>query len=106
MPENAIAALVCRTAKDLIDSGVVQNASEELVTLATSAADLPELYDGASASVFRVPTEEPPIKLFDRLVTCSVEDVDTYFYCLAELHKRRLRYESILSAQPFLALNK
>src|SRR4051794_25988483 len=26
-------------------------------------------------------------------------DVDTYFYCLAQLHKSRLKYELILSAQ-------
>jgi len=29
------------------------------------------------------------------------EDIDTYFRCLAELHKRRLRYEGILASQAF-----
>ncbi|MBX3414887.1 MAG: hypothetical protein KF708_19540, partial [Pirellulales bacterium] len=36
---------------------------------------------------------------FERLVTVR-DDADTYFYCLASLHKARLKYERILSTQP------
>lgn len=38
-------------------------------------------------------------KLFERLLYL-VADADTYFYCLAVLHKARLKYERILQAQP------
>ena len=37
--------------------------------------------------------------LFERLVEKGT-DADTYFYCLAALHKARLKYERILSTQP------
>jgi hypothetical protein len=39
------------------------------------------------------------LPIFERLAT-SVMDADAYFYCLATLHKARLKYERILSAQP------
>lgn len=37
--------------------------------------------------------------LFERLVTLN-KDADTYFVCLAALHKGRLKYETILRTQP------
>ncbi len=37
--------------------------------------------------------------LFERLVVIE-PDADTYFACLATLHKSRLKYESILASQP------
>jgi hypothetical protein len=36
---------------------------------------------------------------FEKLIKLR-EDADTYFYCLATLHKARLKYERILQAQP------
>lgn len=36
--------------------------------------------------------------LFERLIGLQ-QDADTYFYCLATLHKARLKYERILQAQ-------
>jgi hypothetical protein len=39
------------------------------------------------------------IALFERLVSLE-KDADAYFYCLATLHKARLKYERILQAQP------
>jgi hypothetical protein len=38
------------------------------------------------------------LSAFERLVSLR-EDADTYFYCLASLHKARLKYERILKAQ-------
>ena len=38
------------------------------------------------------------VSLFERLIGLR-EDADTYFYCLASLHKSRLKYERILKAQ-------
>ena len=56
--------------------------------------------------MIRLQTEVAPVVLFDRLVSTGVTSLDTYFYSLVELHKRRLRYESILSAQPFPRLEQ
>jgi hypothetical protein len=39
------------------------------------------------------------VALFERL-TASVADGDTYFHCLATLHKARLKYQRILETQP------
>ena len=41
-----------------------------------------------------------PLPLFERLVELE-KDADTYFACLASLHKGRLKYERILQSQPF-----
>jgi hypothetical protein len=40
----------------------------------------------------------PFIPLFEKLISVRA-DADTYFYCLATLHKARLKYERILKAQ-------
>jgi len=101
MTDGAVAALVTRTARDLVDSGVIKDPSRELHNLAVRAAELPELYDAPSASGFELTPQEPPIVLYEQLITSGVEDIDTYFRCLAELHKRRLRYEGILASQAF-----
>lgn len=39
------------------------------------------------------------LPLFERLIALE-QDADAYFYCLATLHKARLKYERILRAQP------
>ena len=43
--------------------------------------------------------------LFERLVM-SQSDTDTYFACLAAMHKARLKYERILSTQPLPTLEQ
>lgn len=43
--------------------------------------------------------------LFERLVEVS-KDADTYFACLSQLHKARLKYEKILSTQPIPTLEQ
>ena len=42
---------------------------------------------------------------FERLVT-SQADADTYFACLAAMHKARLKFERILSTQPLPTLEQ
>lgn len=106
MEDDAIAALVCRTARDIVESNALQEIPDALRILSAYAAELPELYQTPSASMIRLQTEVAPVVLFDRLVSTGVADLDTYFYSLVELHKRRLRYESILSAQPFPRLEQ
>jgi len=99
MTDGAVTALVALTARDLAGSGVTA-VSPGLRRLAARAAHLPELYEAAPASAFELDVTEPPIVLYEQLIA-SGEDIDTYFRCLAELHKRRLRYENILSSQAF-----
>ncbi len=43
--------------------------------------------------------------LFERLIDAN-NDADTYFACLAALHKARLKYEQILSTQPIPSLEQ
>lgn len=101
MSNETVSALVCRTARDITENGRLQGVPKDLAALADYATELPELYQTASSSAFQLHTLESPIVLFERLVNCGVPDLDTYFYSLTELHKRRLRYENILSKQAF-----
>lgn len=43
--------------------------------------------------------------LFEKLLNVR-QDADTYFYCLATLHKTRLKYERILQAQPIPTIDQ
>lgn len=58
---------------------------------------VPEFFGKSRLVDLRVP-EVPFRPLFERLITL-VPDADTYFFCLATLHKARLKYERILQAQ-------
>ena len=60
--------------------------------------DLPSFYSSGDLSDFRVDGMDFPTvvaKLF-----ASDRDADTYFACLANIHKRRLKYQNILRSQP------
>lgn len=71
----------------------------------------PELPGGLAAFFADVPIGSLTIPgfearpLFERLVA-SRPDTDTYFACLAALHKARLKYERILSTQPIPTLEQ
>jgi hypothetical protein len=101
MADQTVAALVCLVARDVLESNALERVPAGLQDLASRSAGLPEIYDAPSASALRLVAHEPAIRLFEQLVTCGVADLDTYFYSLAELHKRRMRYETILSGQSF-----
>ena len=45
------------------------------------------------------------LDLFERLVKVR-EDADSYFFCLATLHRARLKYERILQAQPLPTIDQ
>lgn len=65
---------------------------------------VPPFYDAkelASLAVNGVEFQQ----LIDRLVSHNA-DADTYFVCLASLHKRRLKYERILQTQPIPTLEQ
>ncbi len=60
--------------------------------------DLPLFFQSAeirTLSVWNVPF----LPLIERLISVN-SDADTFFACLASLHKRRLKYERILQTQP------
>lgn len=59
---------------------------------------LPPLYSEAPLSRLEVPNADCNL-LFERLVELN-PDADTYFACVAALHKARLKYERILEMQP------
>jgi len=71
------------------------------------AAELPALPEGSEGDYYKIPlgwfAEKAEINDFvATYLRCvgEVPDFDTYFDCLCELHKRRRKYERILSAQP------
>lgn len=47
----------------------------------------------------------PFLNLFERLINLR-QDADSYFFCLATLHKARLKYEHILQAQPIPTIDQ
>jgi hypothetical protein len=72
-----------------------------------AGAELPELPGQAGGDYYNIPlawfAESAEIDDFvGTYLRCAAEvpDFDTYFDCLCELHKRRRKYERILSAQP------
>lgn len=63
------------------------------------------LYDKGRPSAQRLSTEVPGITIFERLVALR-PDADTYFSCLASIHRARLKYDIILSLQPMPTLEQ
>ena len=60
--------------------------------------DIPRFFESAELDGLEVP-DVPFLPLMERLVGLK-PDADTFFACLASLHKRRLKYERILQTQP------
>jgi len=59
-------------------------------------------YYGLPFSWFSMPVEK--VSSFEELFLkfrSQIDDFATYFKCLCEIHKRRLKYEAILESQPF-----
>jgi len=65
---------------------------------------IPELFTKESLTSLTIDHVDAKA-LFERLVE-SNSDCDTYFACLAALHKSRLKYERVLSTQPFPTLDQ
>src|SRR5438128_1186894 len=59
---------------------------------------LPEFFSAGSLASLIIPGVDF-VALFERLVGLDA-NADTYFSCLATLHKARLKYERILQTQP------
>ena len=65
---------------------------------------VPPFYDATELASLVV-DGVPFYPLMDRLVSVNA-DADTFFVCLASLHKRRLKYERILQTQPIPTLEQ
>jgi hypothetical protein len=66
--------------------------------------NLPEFFDRCDLAELIIATHDGKI-LFERLVALA-GDADTYYACLATLHKARLKYQSILETQPMPTLEQ
>ncbi len=65
---------------------------------------LPAFFSGTRADELALPGLES-LAFFERLIVAK-PDADTYFACLAALHKARVKYERILSTQPMPTLEQ
>jgi hypothetical protein len=88
LSKDACAYIIAVIAKDL-------NLSDRFPEITTD----PPAFFGTQPLKSLVITGLNFIRLFERLTT-MMPDVDTYFHCLATLHKARLKYERILETQP------
>jgi len=66
--------------------------------------DIPSFFKTDNVAAIELP-EGDPLPLFERLVGMNA-DADTYFYCLATLHKSRLKYQRILRTQPLPTIDQ
>ena len=94
LSDGCCAYLVGRIAQDL----------HVLMDFPEIPASLPEFFLAGPLDQLQVPGLDAK-ELFERLVT-QHRDTDTYFACLAALHKARLKYERILSVQPLPTLEQ
>src|SRR5437870_2311265 len=67
-------------------------------------ANVPVLFSNQPASEL-VLSDIDAQALYESIVA-AIPDADTYFACLAALHKARLKYERILSTQPIPTLEQ
>lgn len=65
---------------------------------------LPSFFGSSDPASLSLTGVDPKV-LFERLVGME-PDADTYFACLAALHKSRLKYDAILSTQPIPTLDQ
>jgi len=73
--------------------------------LSMDATALPELFAANPPSTLRV-DGPAPVALLEDFLAAGPPDSDTYFSCLAALHKGRLKYERILATQPVPTLDQ
>lgn len=94
LTEGACRFLFAIIAKDL---GVVDRFPE-------FAAPIPPFFGGYPLASLELPGADP-IDVFERLLGVD-PNADTYFGCLAALHKARLKYERILEVQPLPTIDQ
>jgi len=67
-------------------------------------AEVPELFDSGFGSAFTLPGP-PARKLYELALSLNAE-LETYVGCLASLHKSRMKYQRIVSTQPFATMDQ
>ena len=77
---------------------------EQLPEISRVAGDLPDFFAARPLSNFRLPGLDF-LDLFRQLLALD-PNADTYFACLATLHKSRLKYERILQTQPLPTIDQ
>jgi len=87
--DGACAYLVARVAYDL---GLTNRFPE-------FHDNVPELFSKVPPEQLVILTDVDPLTLYARLLDLE-KDADTYFACIATLHKARLKYAKILKTQP------
>jgi hypothetical protein len=94
LSDEACAFLVCTMARDLgIDRKVL-----------TVPADLPEFFSPNHPASFVIHGRDFLADL--AIITLQHPDADSYFLCLAKLHKSRLKYQRILETQPIPTMDQ
>lgn len=94
LDDGQCAALLALTIKDL-------NCLEQFTDL---PKDIPEFFRADPPDSLRLEGYSIT-ELFERALRCNA-DADTYFSCLAALHKSRLKYRRILATQPISSLDQ
>lgn len=88
--DDACRAVIIETAADL---GVLDALFPDVEPLA-------QPFFECEPDDFKIRLPDAPYAMFEKLVEQGPPDVDTYFSCLASLHKARLKYQRILETQP------
>lgn len=102
--DQGIAGLAVRTAAELRHVGVTL--TPELDDLAAHDGRLPDLYAEAVPSRWGIEVDVTPYEVYARIANSGLPDATLFFRSLAELHKRRLRYERVLENQAIPTLDQ
>ncbi len=94
LDDEACTYLIARIATDL---GVIERLPE-------IKEGVPEFYNSGALNELSIPGVDA-LALFQKLLEID-PNADTYFACLASLHKARLKYETILETQPIPTLEQ
>lgn len=102
--DQGIAGLAVRTAAEIRGAGVTL--TPELDELAEYDSRLPDLYAEPIPSRWGIDVGLPPHAVYARIANSGLPDATLFFGSLAELHKRRVRYERILENQSIPTLDQ
>lgn len=93
LEDNELSKIVGVIERDVQKSGILTSLTDEFRT------NTP--YYQTRASWFCEGTSTVDFTAVYLEAVSKIDDFDTFFECLCELHKRRRKYEAILSSQPF-----
>lgn len=101
IPDDGIRGLAILTAEEI--QKALQNVNEpvpvSLTDLAQYASQLGDFFS-ESPQEWGLSLPMTPREAFGAIANCGVSDALLFFRSLAEIHRRRIRYQTILSSQP------